>query len=143
MVGTPKDNSRNFGSENRPDKWVKLSEIKRFSNFLEKIAKLPPPNYEKDHWEDDPVTEKQLKRLASFDLPIPEKKLTKGEASRLIDFYIHLDPEREKSIKTSRPLRKNGLKLANSLNGCPLQSERVFHFRRDLQMRKPPSLQVR
>jgi hypothetical protein len=35
-------------------------------------------------------TEKQIKGLASFDLPIPEAKLTKGEASRLIECYTHV-----------------------------------------------------
>jgi hypothetical protein len=108
------------------DQWVKLSEIKRFSNFLEKIAKLPSPQYEKAHWEDDPVTEKQLKRLASFDLPIPETKLTKGEASRLIDFYINVDPEREKKHQDEPIDEEKRNKLRELIKRLPVAERADF-----------------
>ncbi len=100
------------------DNWVKLSEIKRFSNFLEKIAKLPPRKFVKDHWEDDPVTEKQLKRLGSFDLPIPQT-LTKGAASRLISFYIHVDPEREEQYQNQPVEEEKRTKLRELIKQLP------------------------
>jgi hypothetical protein len=75
--------------------WTTFREIKRFANFLDKIPQLPPRQYVKDRWEDDPVTEKQLAKLRFFDLPFPQTNLTKGEASRLISFFVQVDPERE------------------------------------------------
>jgi hypothetical protein len=75
--------------------WTTFREIKRFANFLDKIPKLPPRQYVKGRWEDDPVTEKQLAKLRFFDLPFPSANLTKGVASRFIQFFVEVDPERQ------------------------------------------------
>jgi hypothetical protein len=53
--------------------WTKLSEIKRFSNFLAKTTNSPPPSYAKAPWENEPATEKQIKKLRYFDLPFPRR----------------------------------------------------------------------
>jgi hypothetical protein len=100
------------------DNWVKLSEIKRFSNFLERNAKLPSRKFVKDHWEDDPVTEKQLKKLGFFDLPIPQT-LTKGDASRLISFYIQVDPEREMHYQNQPVEEEKRTKLRELIKQLP------------------------
>jgi hypothetical protein len=81
------------------DTWVKLSEIKRFSNFLSKLASLPPREVVKDSWENDPATKEQLKRLAFFDLPFPETNLPQGEASELIEFFANVDPKRQEQYQ--------------------------------------------
>jgi len=107
------------------DKWTRLSEITRFSNFLDKIAKLPPPPpYNKDPWEDEPATGKQLKKLGFFDLPFPQMNLTKGEASRLIDFFVHIDPEREKQYQEQPADEEKRDKLIQLIKRLPSITER-------------------
>jgi len=114
------------------DKWTRLSEITRFSNFLEKIAKLPPPTYEKAPWEDEPATEKQLKKLGYFDLPFPQTNLTKGEASRLIDFFVHIDPEREKQYQDQPADEEKRSKLLQFIKRLPSTEREDYPVTEDL-----------
>jgi hypothetical protein len=44
---------------------------------------------------DDPVTQRQLKRLGFYNLPFSQTSLTEEEALRLIEFFAQVDPERE------------------------------------------------
>jgi hypothetical protein len=122
--------------------WTKLSEIKRFSNFLSKISKLPPPSYEKAPWEAEPATEKQLKKLGYFDLPFTQTNLTKGEASRLIDFFIRIDPEREEQYQdqpADEEKRNKLLQLIKRLPASEREDYPVTKLQRTSPMRKPLS----
>jgi hypothetical protein len=112
--------------------WTKLSEIKRFSNFLSKISNLPPPSYEKAPWEAEPATEKQLKKLGYFDLPFPQANLTKGEASRLIDFFIQIDPEREKQYQNQSADEEKRNKLLQLIKRLPASDREDYPVTKDL-----------
>jgi hypothetical protein len=112
--------------------WIKLSEIKRFSNFLAKIANTPPPMYEKAPWEDEPATEKQLTKLAYFALPFPRTKLTKGEASRLIDFFVGVDPERERQYQNQPVEEEHRNILLGLIKRLPSSEREDYHLPADL-----------
>jgi hypothetical protein len=108
------------------DKWLKLSEIKRFTNFLAKITDSPPPRYEKEPWEDDPVTEKQLKKLGYFNLPFPQTNLTKGEAARSISFYVEVDPEREMQYQTLPSSEEKRTQLCELIKKLPREERTEY-----------------
>jgi hypothetical protein len=112
--------------------WTKLSEIKRFSNFLSKISKLPPPSYERAPWEAEPATEKQLKKLGHFDLPFPQANLTKGEASRLIEFFIGIDPEREEQYQNQPADEEKRNKLLQLIKRLPSSEQEDYPVTREL-----------
>jgi hypothetical protein len=112
--------------------WIKLSEIKRFSNFLSKISKLPPPSYEKAPWEAEPATEKQLKKLRCFDLPFPQTNLTKGEASRLIEFFIGIDPEREEQYQNQPADEEKRNKLLQLIKRLPASEREDYPVTNEL-----------
>jgi len=112
--------------------WSKLSEIKRFSNFLSKMSKLQPPSYGKAPWEAEPATEKQLKKLGYFDLPFPQTNLTKGEASRLIEFFIGIDPEREEQYQNQPSDEEKRNKLHQLIKRLPASEREDYPVTKDL-----------
>ncbi len=102
--------------------WTTIEQIARFSEFPPKLKerltlrKNQPPQY----WWSHPPSQKQLGKLAFFDIPFDRTTLTKGRASQLIDYFISIDPARETQYQNrpaTKEQRKRIRRLGDSADG--------------------------
>jgi len=102
------------GEEN----WITIEQIPKFSEYPAKLQTrlVEHLNRPSEHWWSDPPTEKQLAKLAFFNIAFESNRLTKGRASQIIDYFVSVDSAREEEYK-NRPATQEQRKRIRELGG--------------------------
>jgi hypothetical protein len=90
----------------------KLDEIPKYVSKILKATSEEPPQ----KWWNDPASEKQLAKLHYFEIRFLEEGLTKKQASDLINFFIEVDPEKERQYQ-NQPATPEQRKAISELGG--------------------------
>lgn len=98
--------------------WTTIEQLPKFSEFPTKLQErlIIRKKQPSEHWWSDAPSDKQLAKLAFFNIPFDSRGLTKGRASQLIDYFVSIDPARETEYK-NQPATKEQRQRIRELGG--------------------------